>query len=89
MKVSWQSYPENIGHFYSAGCFRCHDGQHLSREGKVIRKDCAICHTTLSQEEGGAKIMAGNGQAFKHPLEIGDLAGVSCTDCHSGKGINP
>jgi nitrate/TMAO reductase-like tetraheme cytochrome c subunit len=87
MKVNWQSYPENIGHYYSAGCFRCHDGQHLSNDGKVIRKDCAICHTVQSQLEGKARIMGGNGEGFKHPLEMGDMTEATCTDCHTGKGV--
>ena len=29
MRVDWRTYPENIGHMYSAGCMRCHDGQHV------------------------------------------------------------
>ncbi len=85
MKVDWRSYPENIGHFYSAGCFRCHGGQHESREGKMIRKDCAICHTVISQEEGTAKFMGGSGQDFKHPADLGDMKDLTCTDCHGKK----
>src|SRR6185436_3124974 len=27
MKVDWRTHPDNIGHFYSVGCFRCHDDQ--------------------------------------------------------------
>src|SRR6266496_1384751 len=26
MKTDWQTHPNNIGHLYSSGCFRCHDG---------------------------------------------------------------
>ena len=26
MKVNWKTHPNNIGHLYSPGCFRCHDG---------------------------------------------------------------
>jgi hypothetical protein len=26
MKVDWRTHPNNIGHFYTPGCFRCHDG---------------------------------------------------------------
>ncbi len=40
MKTDWQTHPNNIGHFYSQGCFRCHDGEHVSNTGLVIRKDC-------------------------------------------------
>jgi hypothetical protein len=88
MRVSWQTYPDHIGHYYSAGCFRCHDGQHVSKEGKVIRKDCAICHTVLDQTEGAAPIMAGNGRQFQHSIDLGDLTQVSCVDCHAGGGAS-
>jgi hypothetical protein len=26
------------------GCFRCHDENHKSNDGKVIAQDCATCH---------------------------------------------
>jgi nitrate/TMAO reductase-like tetraheme cytochrome c subunit len=87
MKVDWQTYSNNIGHYYTSGCFRCHDGQHVSADGKVIRKDCNICHTLLDQKEGSAPIMALNGAAFQHPIDIGDLTAVNCTDCHTGRGV--
>ena len=45
MKVNWKTHPNNIGHFYYPGCFRCHDGNHVSKDGKVISKDCNACHT--------------------------------------------
>jgi hypothetical protein len=47
MKTNWSSHPNNIGHFYFSGCFRCHDGEHVSNDGKVIRNDCTICHTVI------------------------------------------
>jgi len=87
MKVDWQTYSDNIGHYYTQGCFRCHDGQHISSDGKVIRKDCTICHSVLDQKEGSAPIMARNGTAFQHPIDLGDLTAVNCTDCHTGRGV--
>jgi hypothetical protein len=87
MKVDWQTYSDNIGHYYSSGCFRCHDGQHVSAEGKVIRRDCKICHTILDQKEGSAPIMARNGTTFQHPIDLGDMTSVTCTDCHTGRGV--
>src|SRR5688500_6045726 len=50
MKTNWSSHINNIGHYNAQGCFRCHDGQHFSREGKVIRNDCSICLTTLDRK---------------------------------------
>lgn len=84
MKVDWRTHPDNVGHFYSPGCFRCHDGQHVSPEGKVIRKTCEICHTILGQEEGESPMVARKGRAFRHPVELGDLGEVNCSDCHTG-----
>ena len=84
MKLNWQTHPNNLGHFYYSGCFRCHDGQHVSADGRIISRDCNQCHTVVSQSEGttGAPI-AGN-LNFQHPVDIGDLTQVNCADCHTG-----
>jgi len=88
MKLDWKTHPNNIGHFYFAGCFRCHDGQHVSADGRVIRKDCDICHSILEQQEGATRLISSEGVPFKHPVDIGDLTQVSCSDCHTG-GVGP
>ena len=44
MKVAWSTYPNNIGHMNSPGCFRCHDESHKAADGKVIGQDCSTCH---------------------------------------------
>jgi hypothetical protein len=84
MKLNWQTHPNNLGHFYFNGCFRCHDGQHVSPEGKVVSKDCNICHTLMGQEEGGVSMAAAPKLSFQHPVELGDLTQVNCSDCHTG-----
>jgi nitrate/TMAO reductase-like tetraheme cytochrome c subunit len=85
MKVDWRTHPANIGHFYFPGCFRCHDGNHVSADGKVITKNCNACHTVLSELESGAPLIGSTeGVSFKHPVDIGDLSQVSCSDCHTG-----
>lgn len=43
--LTWQTHPNNIGHSDSPGCFRCHDGQHFSEQGEVIRLECNLCHS--------------------------------------------
>ncbi len=88
MKVNWKTHPNNIGHMYYPGCFRCHDGNHVSKDGKAISKDCNACHTLLDQEEGSSHLVQMQAQAFKHPVDIGDLTAVNCADCHSG-GVGP
>jgi nitrate/TMAO reductase-like tetraheme cytochrome c subunit len=89
MKVDWRTHPDNVGHYYFNGCFRCHDGNHTSKDGKVITKDCNSCHTVLNQEEGILPAAVVNtAMIFKHPVELGDLTAVNCSDCHNG-GVGP
>jgi hypothetical protein len=45
MKVTWGTYPNQLGHTTSTGCFRCHDDSHKTREGVAIRQECELCHT--------------------------------------------
>ncbi len=45
MDVGWRTHPDNIGHAQFAGCFRCHDGKHLSTGQQAIRLECNLCHT--------------------------------------------
>ena len=45
MKVTWGTYVTKLGHTdESPGCFRCHDDNHKSRDGKPVRQDCELCH---------------------------------------------
>ena len=44
MKVAWGTYPNNIGHTFFNGCFRCHDDNHKAANGAVIKQDCESCH---------------------------------------------
>lgn len=89
MKVDWRTHPDNVGHYYYNGCFRCHDGSHTSKDGKVITKDCNTCHTVLGQEEGVLPAAVVNtAMSFKHPIDLGDLGSVNCSDCHNG-GVGP
>ena len=45
MNVSWGTYPNHLGHVDAPGCFRCHDDQHTTADGSVIRQDCELCHS--------------------------------------------
>jgi hypothetical protein len=44
MRVSWGTYQNFIGHVDAPGCFRCHDDNHKTKDGMVIRQDCELCH---------------------------------------------
>jgi hypothetical protein len=85
MKTDWRTHPDNIGHFYYTGCFRCHDDEHKSRDGKVVSKDCTICHDVLGQKEGGVAMISAPEASFQHPIDMGDLRFATCSECHTGK----
>ena len=87
MNVDWRTHPDNVGHFYFQGCFRCHDDQHADGQGKTIAKDCHICHDILSEAQSGTPMFEPPKQEFQHPVDLGDLRAVSCSDCHTGKSM--
>ncbi len=61
MKITWGTYPNNLGHTDFPGCFRCHDGSHTSADGKTIPNDCDTCHTVLAMQEQNPKVLANLG----------------------------
>ena len=86
MRTNWRSNNNNIGHMYYPGCFRCHDGKHQSEDGKVLSRDCNVCHTILAQEsdKDGLRVSLG-GVEYHHPVDIGDAwKEMNCSDCHNG-----
>ncbi len=85
MGVSWKKFPDNIGHLYSKGCFRCHDGKHKNEKGEILSRDCNTCHVILAQkfERDTLRISLG-GIEYKHPVDIGDAwKEMNCSDCHN------
>ena len=86
MKVSWKEYPNHIGHMEFNGCFRCHNDRHNDGNGRVISKDCNLCHSIVAQGTpdtlqitdvyGALEFVAPNDPdgAWKEFL---------CNDCHS------
>jgi nitrate/TMAO reductase-like tetraheme cytochrome c subunit len=57
LKVSWGTYPNNLGHTDFPGCFRCHDGSHTAGDGKTIAQDCNSCHESLATDEATPEIL--------------------------------
>ena len=57
MHVELEAYPSNIGHRNWPGCFRCHDGKHVSADGQVLASACDTCHT-LPQRGPRTKLQA-------------------------------
>jgi hypothetical protein len=89
MRTDWKKFPDNIGHLYYNGCFRCHDGKHQTAEGKVLSKDCNTCHTILAQKfENDSLRMSLGGIQYRHPVDIGDAwMEMNCSECHSASGL--
>ncbi len=92
MNVTWQSHPNNVGHLDFAGCFRCHDGKHLSADNQSIRLECNLCHNIPQVAGPGKPLPALNLSAPKEPqshLSTTWLAEhrytfeASCATCHT------
>lgn len=86
MNVSWKQYPNNVGHMYYNGCFRCHDGQHYDEKGKVLSNDCNLCHSIIEETINDTTRVNLNGIKFQHPVDLGgDIQEMVCTDCHAAQ----
>jgi nitrate/TMAO reductase-like tetraheme cytochrome c subunit len=87
MKANWKVYPDDIGHRNWAGCFRCHDGQHKTADGKeTITDNCNACHVILAQGSGPQlDQLDARGQPFAHPG--GDYGDLKCYECHTGESL--
>ena len=57
MKVTWNLYPNHIGHQDTPGCFRCHDNKHKTADGEKIGKKCSTCHNLVAEEESDSKLL--------------------------------
>jgi len=85
MKVTYDVYPNHIGHLEVEGCFRCHNDLFTTENGKKITKDCNLCHTIIGQ--GKPDMMAYTNirdtLEFQHPIDIGtSWKEANCSDCH-------
>jgi c(7)-type cytochrome triheme protein len=89
MRVNWQAYPDNLGHKEFPGCFRCHDGKHVSSEGRPLSKGCAVCHDFLQSTIAGYQRVEAT-PAFAHPWGLaGKHATLLCSSCHTGGPAKP
>lgn len=89
--ISWRSFPDGSGHKNFAGCFRCHDGKHVSSDGESIRLHCNLCHDIPSVVREGAAPPAIQPLAIPQPASHLDTnfmrdhrlqVGRTCTVCH-------
>jgi nitrate/TMAO reductase-like tetraheme cytochrome c subunit len=85
MKVTYDNYPEHIGHLETEGCFRCHNDAFKSESGRTITKDCNLCHTIVGQGRPGMMqfTIIRDTLEFQHPIDIGTAwKEANCSECH-------
>jgi hypothetical protein len=85
MKVTYDVYPEHIGHLETEGCFRCHNDAFTSGNGKKISRDCNLCHTIMGQgKPDNMQYSTIRGTLeFHHPVDIGTAwKEANCSECH-------
>ena len=85
MKARWDAYPNHLGHIKSTGCYRCHDNKHKTDEGKIISKNCTLCHTIIAQGNPDqlVNVSVNDTLEFIHPIDIGDAwKEFNCAECH-------
>lgn len=85
MKVTYDVYPEHIGHLESDGCFRCHNDSFKADNGRRISKDCDLCHTIMGQGRPGLMQLTSvrDSLEFHHPVDIGTAwKEANCSECH-------
>jgi nitrate/TMAO reductase-like tetraheme cytochrome c subunit len=86
MNVKWTAYPNHLGHKETNGCYRCHNDKHASESGKVISRDCNLCHNIVAQGTDAEMEISNsfNPLEFKHPVDISDEWRTTlCSECHS------
>jgi formate-dependent nitrite reductase cytochrome c552 subunit len=57
LKVTWGTYPDNLGHTDAPGCFRCHDDSHVAANKKTITNDCGTCHQMVAVDEASPEVL--------------------------------
>jgi hypothetical protein len=85
MKVTYDKYPEHIGHLETEGCFRCHNDAFVASDGSRITRDCDLCHTIVGQGKQGALEYSNIRESltFQHPIDIGTAwKEANCSECH-------
>ena len=98
MKLNWETNPNNEEHTPFLGCFRCHDGKHVSIDAEgneqAISAKCNLCHTVPIVGRGTdllveAPVIVGSvpesHSDFRWTIEHRNVAAAdrqSCLECH-------
>jgi len=86
MGVKWSAYPNHLGHMETNGCYRCHNNRHISASGKIISRNCNLCHDIVAQGTDSAMQISDSFHPleFRHPVDIGEEWKISmCSECHN------
>jgi hypothetical protein len=86
MKVNANTYPNHLGHKESAGCYRCHSGNHKTEKGEVISSDCDLCHSIFEQGTNTnlSYTDLNNKLDFVHPVALKPGKDINlCYNCHN------
>lgn len=104
MRTSWPVYPDHIGHKEFPGCFRCHDGKHVSKGGtgnpeltsaisgrtfSGIGKPSTEVGTIMTHRCIPGRPGADGFAAHARPSLRGDLSGSLATRFHSLRSLIP
>jgi len=90
-KIDWDTHPNNLGHKDFPGCFRCHDGNHLTGSEESIRLECNLCHAVPVVADNQSlvteiELVRGpEPPSHTHTSWItlhGDVIDSSCSACH-------
>jgi len=91
-KSDWNSHSNKVGHRYSPGCFRCHDGKHLNENQQAVRLECNLCHSipvVAGREDFVTDIEISRGPEPESHLNANwislhrDAFDTSCQNCHN------
>jgi nitrate/TMAO reductase-like tetraheme cytochrome c subunit len=91
-KIDWTTHPNNLGHFDSPGCFRCHDGKHLDENDQAIRLECNLCHSipvVSDPNDFVTRIELSNGPEPESHLNANWISlhnqaiDFTCSNCHT------
>jgi len=86
MKVKWSAYPNHLGHMETDGCYRCHNDKHKTSKGRIISRDCNLCHTIIAQGNPNNLEVSKPMESidFKHPIPIREVWKTNhCSECHA------
>ncbi|MHC1781506.1 MAG: NapC/NirT family cytochrome c [Anaerolineaceae bacterium] len=91
-KMDADTHPDNAQHQSSPGCFRCHDGKHLTANTEAIRLECNLCHSipiVTGPDEFTTTIELSNGPEPEMHRNTNwimlhqDSIDATCATCHS------